>query len=202
LEGINGNRGYKVPYKGYKFAKGNKFDASIYKVIDPNYFYELIDVYEMDRKFKIVEDIGKDIISARVLQFYDNGCIRKFAKYEKTPDPEKEGLRGIIYKQGNKTKIDFFQGVSQDGDMGIVTHWVWVEGDKLFLLERSFSSVLSNEMTCYVYKKRIKYRRNGNNINPIGELPLGKVDENMSKPRHRFGGAYIGWGNYRVGINL
>jgi hypothetical protein len=30
---------------------------------------------------------------------------------------------------------------------------------------------------------------------------LGKVVENMSKPRHRFGGAYIGWGNYRVGIN-
>jgi hypothetical protein len=43
---------------------------------------------------------------------------------------------------------------------------------------------------------------------PVGDpggygtnLPLGKVDENMSKPRHRFGGAYIGWGNYRVGIN-
>jgi hypothetical protein len=154
LEGVDGNRGNKVPYKGYKFAKGSKFDASIYEIIDPDYFYELVGLYEMNRKFKIVEDIGKDIISARVLQFYDNGCIRRFAKYKESPDPEKIGLRGVIYKQGNKIKVDFFQGVSQSGEMGIVTHWVWVEGDKLFLLERSFSSVLFNEMTCYVYKKK------------------------------------------------
>jgi hypothetical protein len=156
LEGVDGNRGNKVPYKGYKFAKGSKFDASIYEVIDPNYFYELIDVYEMNRKFKIVEDRGKDMISARVLQFYDNGCVRKFAKYKESPDPEKIGLRGVIYKQGNKTKIDFFQGVSQFGDMGIVTYRVWVEGDKLFLLERSLHNIILNEIPCYVYEKKEK----------------------------------------------
>jgi hypothetical protein len=155
LEGINGNRGDKVPYKGYKFAKGNKFDASIYEeVIDPDYFYEVVGIYEVDRKYKVVEYLGKGMIG--VLQFYDNGCVRKFAKYKENPNPEKVGTRGIIYKRGNKIKIDFFQVISQGGGMGIVTYQVWIEGDKLFLLERSFFSVLFNEMTCYVYEKKEK----------------------------------------------
>ncbi|MDR2122938.1 MAG: hypothetical protein LBP34_07415 [Flavobacteriaceae bacterium] len=156
LEGVNGGKGNKVPYKGYKFTKGSKFAPSIYEVIDPNYFYELIGRYELDRKLKVIEDIGKDIVSVRVLQFYYNGRIRVFPKIEENPNPEKVGYRGVIYKQGNKTKIDFFKGVSQDGDMGIVTYQVWVEGDKLLLLERSLHNIILNEIPCYIYEKKDK----------------------------------------------
>ncbi|MDR1876430.1 MAG: hypothetical protein LBQ84_02260 [Flavobacteriaceae bacterium] len=105
--------GNKVPSKGYKFANKNKFDSSIYEVIDPNYFYELIDEYLADRNYKKVRDIGTFLTPN--LQFYPNGSVRELRKTYMDPNPDISGNRGIIYKQNNKIKIDFYDIFSSDG---------------------------------------------------------------------------------------
>jgi hypothetical protein len=163
LEG-DGNRGNKVPYKGYRFANKSKFDSSIYnKVIDPDYFYELIGVYLVDKHFtKISSDSGPSVI--QVLQFYPDGKVRRFAKTGANPNPEVDGLRGVIYKRKKKIKIDIFEGVSGGGDMAIVTSRVMVEGDRLYLLEYPplidyifiINYIFPNEIPCDVYEKKEK----------------------------------------------
>jgi len=143
-------RGTKVPYQGYKFANQNKFDSSIYQVIDPDYFYELVGIYWVDRNFKEIRDGGPTMI--QVLQFYPNGKVRRFGKPDMSPDPEKKGLRGIIYKKGNIIKTDFFEGIS-DGGMKIRTYQVKVEENRLYLLNYVF---LNPEIWCLVYEKKEK----------------------------------------------
>ncbi|PQL94405.1 hypothetical protein [Apibacter adventoris] len=42
---LDGGKGNKAPYKGYKFTNKKNFDSYIYNEINPAYFYECIDKY-------------------------------------------------------------------------------------------------------------------------------------------------------------
>jgi hypothetical protein len=73
------------------------------------------------------------------------------------PNPDIHGNRGIIYKQNNKIKIDFYDIFSSDGRKRIITYLVKVENDRLYVLEYLFMDyVFMNQMLCYVYEKKDK----------------------------------------------
>ncbi|SMO58718.1 hypothetical protein SAMN06265171_10337 [Chryseobacterium rhizoplanae] len=57
-----------------------------------------------DKNYNKIRDIGKDV--DRKIQFYENGRVRFLSIDMEEPDPEKTGMRGVIYSKNNALKID------------------------------------------------------------------------------------------------
>ncbi|MFC0343432.1 MULTISPECIES: hypothetical protein [Epilithonimonas] len=142
----------KAPRPDYKFKNADKFNASIYKQIDTNAYYEMIDVFWSNGKY---EKLGSHTYPPSALQFYNNGYLRRVDITKINTDYNYSGHRGVIYldKNGN-LKIDLFQGISQDGSVGIVTYSVKIEGDKIYMLSPRHNFFNGNDRVCYVYEKR------------------------------------------------
>ncbi|MFZ4929933.1 hypothetical protein [Chryseobacterium sp. Mn2064] len=146
--------GRKVLVK--KFKNIDQFNESIFKDIEADYFYEKIDFYMADKDYNKIRDIGKDI--DRKIQFYKNGRVRFLSTDMKQPDPEKGGMRGVIYRRNNALKIDT-QFANQAGHISKGTYSVKVEGNKLYLLDNHFL-VPRSEYICFVYQKSEKIPEN------------------------------------------
>lgn len=132
-----------------KFKNIDKFNKSIFKDIDVNHFYKKIDYYMADKNYNKIRDIGKDV--DRKIQFYENGRVRFLSFEMNEPNPEKTGMRGIIYLQRGRLKIDT-QFANQDGFISKGTYSMKVEGDKLYLLMDDFL-IPQSEYICFVYEK-------------------------------------------------
>ncbi|MCL8538904.1 hypothetical protein M9991_18705 [Chryseobacterium gallinarum] len=146
--------GRKVLTKKYKNSK--RFDRSIYNDIHTDYFYQKIDYYMADKNYSKIRDIGKDV--DRRIQFYDNGRMRFLSFTMDEPDPEKTGMRGVIYLKNGKLKIDT-QEADQGGRVFKGTYSAKVEGDKLYILHDNFL-IPPSEYVCYVYQKSEKIPEN------------------------------------------
>ncbi|PWN68066.1 hypothetical protein [Chryseobacterium oncorhynchi] len=139
-----------------KFKNIEHFDKSIFKDIDVDYFYKKVDFYMADKNFNKVRDIGNDI--NRKIQFYENGRVRFISVEMNEPDPEKTGMRGVIYFKKNLLKIDT-QFASQGGHISKGTYSVKVEGDKLYLLDDNLL-IPQSEYICFIYQKSEKIPEN------------------------------------------
>lgn len=140
--------GRKVLVRKYKNI--DRFDQSIFKDIDVNHFYKKIDYYMADKNYNKIRDIGNDV--DRMIQFYENGRVRFLSFTMNEADPEKTGMRGIIYiNKKNNLKIDT-QFANQDGHISKGTYSVKVEGDKLYLLDDNLL-LPQSEYICFVYQK-------------------------------------------------
>lgn len=139
-----------------KYRNIDKFDNTIFKLIDKDYFYVETDYYACDKNFKKkIRDFGS--YTTRNMQFYDNGRIRIFG--HKKPDPEITGRRGIAYINKKEIFLDT-QGASQDGDIFKMTYKIKVDGDKIFMREASYTLFGTSEKSCYVYQKSEKVPEN------------------------------------------
>lgn len=147
----------KAPRPDFKFKNADKFDNSIYKQIDANAYYELVDVFWSNSKY---EKLGNHTYPPSALQFYINGYLRRVRLDKINTDYDYSGHRGVIYLDKNRNvKIDLFQGISQDGSVGIVTYSIKIEGEKIYMLAPRKSFINGNDRVCYVYKKREKQTR-------------------------------------------
>lgn len=146
--------GRKVLVK--KFKNVDQFNTSIFKDIESDYFYKKIDFYMADKNYDKIRDIGKDV--DRKIQFYENGRVRFLSIDKEEPDPEKAGMRGVMYIKNNALKIDT-QFANQSGNISKGTYSVKVEGDKLYLLDDHFL-VPRSEYICFVYQKAEKIPEN------------------------------------------
>lgn len=145
LDSGNGN---SVPKKGYVWMNESKFDSDIYKQLNSSFFYELADEYWSDKNFIKTRSIQYGTLWKKKLQFYPNGKLRRFASKFADPNPEITGNRGIIYKDNNQIKIDFFERTPGNSPE-INTYTVKIEGDYIYM----FKSTIVKEKLCEVFKK-------------------------------------------------
>lgn len=146
--------GRKVLVK--KFKNIDKFNKSVFKDIEIDYFYKKTDFYMSDKDYNKIRDIGKDV--NRKIQFYENGRVRFLSIDMDEPDPEKAGMRGVIYSKDNALRIDT-QFANQAGHLSQGTYSVKVEGDKLYLLDDHFL-IPQSEYICFVYQRSEKIPEN------------------------------------------
>ncbi|WP_208292247.1 hypothetical protein [Sphingobacterium paludis] len=141
-----------------KYRNIDKFDPSIYEEIDTNYFYQKVGTCYADRKVRNIKDFKKKESRLRI-KFYPGGYLRflAFSGMPEGPDPEDSGERGVIYKKGDKIKIDT-QSATDVGSLYKQTFEVIVDGDKIYLVERLFgmSWGWSSNPLCFVYEKAEK----------------------------------------------
>jgi len=143
---LNNGKGNSVPKENYVWKNQSKFDTILYKKIDIDFFYELVDEYHSDKSFKKTRKIEYGTLWKFKIQFYPNGRLRRFASKYPYENPEIEGNRGIIYKCNEKIKLDIMEGVSNNR-IAINTYRVKISGDTIFVLTSYY------DPTCYVFKK-------------------------------------------------
>lgn len=148
--------GQKILKRQYRNI--DKFDPSIYELIDTNYFYQKVGTCYADRKVRNIKDFKRKESRLRI-KFYPGGYLRflAFSGKPEGPDPEDSGERGVVYKKGEEIKIDT-QFAGQGGTLQRATFKVIVEGDKIYLVQKLFgmSWGWSSNPTCDVYQKAEK----------------------------------------------
>jgi len=148
-ERLNEGKGNKIPKKGYIFKKTDKINHTLFnELIDVNYFYELVELYESDEHFKIINNRIWKPSNNTNLQFYSNSRVRLGCNH---PSPEVSGHRGIVYFINDELYSDMFLGVSsgRNTSMHIKTFKIQLKDNKLYFLEKG---QLSGNI-CRVFKK-------------------------------------------------
>lgn len=148
---LDNGKGNSVPKEGYAWTNQSKFDSEIYQQIDPDFLYELVDEYWCDNNFKKVKNIEYGTLWKKKLQFYPNGQVRRFASKMANANPEITGNRGVIYKERNEIKIDFFEGVSNNR-LTVNTYLVQVKDNKIYMFETSGLG-FAKDRQCLVFEK-------------------------------------------------
>jgi hypothetical protein len=144
----------KVPVKGYVFKNRIYFNDTIFKSINFTHLYKLKDSYYCDSNMNKIENKKNQYSNwILILQFYKNGNIRRFAEKFSSPDPEKEGNRGIVYTKNKQIYIDICEAISNNV-MVINTYRINIKGDVLIL--KSENPGARYAPSCFVFEKSDK----------------------------------------------
>lgn len=137
-----------------RFTNISKFDSSIYKQIDTNYFYKGIGICFTNNSMTKFSDCEPNLEWLK-MQFYPDGHIRTISKYRiESPDPSVTGMRGVIYLDRDKLRIDHQSAYVKGIYKGRFK--VKVKGNRIYMVEQLpwlTRLINNNHHECEVYEK-------------------------------------------------